>query len=74
MSIQEHHPLHIYSAGDDAFSVYWSVEDLGSVTRKPCLEVVDTQFADKDLLLSGNLEVDGQSVVEPQVDVLHDVA
>ena len=74
MSIQEHHPLHMNCAGDDAFSVYWSVEDLGSVTRKPCLEVVDAQFADKDLLLSGDLEVDGQSVVEPQVDVLHGVA
>ena len=47
---------------------------LVSITRKPSLEVVDAQFADKDLLLGRYLEVDGQSVVEPQVDILHGVA
>ena len=45
-----------------------------SRAREPVLEVVDAELADQNLAVGRHLEVDGQPVVEPQVDVLHGAA
>lgn len=48
----------------------------GSVSREPVLEFIDAELADQNpSFASGrNPEVDGQAVVEPQVDILHGAA